>query len=237
MYANSDQEIIMKVNSVLREVGEFFDRVNVIPDSYKRMAEQNGTVDEFFYRNLWLKDKNHRYKPNQNMFSFNADEIDKYKIPSYVVGCSGRANLFVKYATSGENALNPEDIRIIPCVLISDIGKDTVMYGHQILAIKMSHGWQLINENRRDINSAKIDVGREFVQDIDSMVGKDIDALNHGEPEFRVAAVMTPNEHLQIDSSKKLQDIYAMKQHKFKEASKKILQFQNMSLQNQTQNS
>ena len=234
-----DQEIIKKVNSVLKDIGNFFDQVNIIPSSYKELAEQSGTTDEFFYRNLWLNDKNHRYKPNQNMFSFNADEIEKYKIPSYVVGCSGRANLFVKYATEGKNALHPEDIRIIPCVQISSIDKKP-MHGHQIIAIKMSQGWQLINENRRDFNSAKINIGNKTIQDINSLVGQDIDALNHGKQEFKVAAVLTPEKHLQINSSDKLQDIYSMKPYKFKSASEKIKnkeiqQFQNMNFTNQGQ--
>ena len=176
-----DQEIIDKVNSVLKDIGNFFDQANIIPESYKRMAERTGTTDEFFYRNLWLNDKNHKYKPNQNMFSFNANEIEKYRIPSYVVGCSGRANLFAKYAQEGKNAISPTDIRIIPCIQISSIGTKP-MHGHQIIAIKMSNGWQLINENKRDITNAKIDIGNTNIQDINSIIGQDIDALNHGKP-------------------------------------------------------
>lgn len=238
-YTVTDQEIIEKVNSVLKDIGNFFDQANIIPSSYKRLAEQSGTTDEFFYRNLWLNDKNHRYKPNQNMFSFNADEIEKYKIPSYVVGCSGRANLFVKYATESKNALNPADIRIIPSVQISGIGQNP-MHGHQIIAIKMSQGWQLINENRRDFNNAKINTGNKNIQDINSMIGQDIDALNHGKPEFKIAAVLTPEEHLQINSSEKLQNIYAMKAYKFKSATEeireKLPQLQNTNFTNQHQN-
>jgi len=235
----TDQTIIEKINDTLKYVGNFFDQTNIIPESYKRMAKQSGNLDEFFYRNLWLNDKNHRYKPNQNMFSFNADEIEKYKIPSYVVGCSGRANLFVKHATEGKNALHPKDIRIIPCVQISSIGQKP-MHGHQIIAIKMSQGWQLINENKRDFNSAKINIGNKNIQDINSLVGQDIDALNHGKQEFKVTAVLTPEQHLQINSSEKLQDIYAMKAYKFKSASEKInngeiQQFQNMNFTNQGQ--
>lgn len=215
----TDEQIIEKINIALDNVAGFFDSVNVVPDSYKKMAEQSGTTDKFFYRNLWLNEKNHRYKPNQNMFSFNADEVDKYKIPSWVVGCSGRANLFVKYAV--ESGLKPEDICIIPCVRISTIGAPH-MDGHQIVAVKMSNGWQLINENRRDMSSARIDIGqRKVVQDIDSLVGQDIDALNNGE-KFRVAAVMSPEEHLQINSAEKLQDVYAMKGHKFKQGTRQI---------------
>ena len=223
----TDQKIIEKINSVLKDIGDFFNQAGIIPESYKNMAKQSETIGEFFYRNLWLHDKKHRYKPNQNMFSFNADEIQKYKIPSYVVGCSGRANLFAKYATSGKNAIKTKDIRIIPCVQISSIGKKT-MQGHQIIAVKMSQGWQLINENRPDFTSAKINTENKNIQDINSLIGQDIDALNHGKPEFRIANVLTPKEHLEINSSEKLQDIYAMKSYQFKSVSKEITNQENI---------
>ena len=116
----TDQDIIKKINKVLGRVAKFFDSVDVIPESYKLMREKERmNDDEHFYRNLWLNDKNHKYKPNQNMLSFNAEEIEKWRIPAWVVGCSGRAKLFAKYAQ--EEGL--KNIFIVPIVLISDIGK------------------------------------------------------------------------------------------------------------------
>ena len=129
----TDQQIIEKLDTVLQRVDDFFAAADVVPENYKQMKEQENSDDEFFYRNVWLRDKDHQIKPNQNMFSFSADEIDKYKIPSYVVGCSGRANLFAKYAKEA----GIKDVYIIPCVYVPDIGKQN-MNGHQIVAVKMS---------------------------------------------------------------------------------------------------
>ena len=224
----TDQEIVEKVNKVLGRVADFFDSVNVVPESYKQM-KQRGDDDEFFYRNLWLNDKNHQYKSNQNMLSFNAEEIEKWRIPIYVVGCSGRAKMFVKYAQ--EEGLN--NIFIVPTVKISDIGKKN-MRGHQIIAIQMSDGHlQLINPNKRLFNQARINEKFE--------IGQDIDALNRGATEFRIAAKLTPQQHDAIDSPEKLQTVYSMKKFKFDSASKQVqsgnsLQFPNAILANQYQN-
>ena len=194
----TDQEIIEKITKVLERLNEFFDSVDVIPESYRKLKPEDAK-DEFFYRNLWLNDKNHRFKPNQNMFSFNADEIEQYKIPSYVVGCSGRADLFAKYAT--EAGLKDEDIRIVPCVKLSDVGKEH-MNGHQIVAVKMSNGWQLLNPARgvNSFNRAKIDAKCEK--------NEIIDATNRGSKDYQIADILTTKEHAEIDSREKLESIY-----------------------------
>ena len=75
----TDKDIIEKINIALRKTDNFFTSVDIVPESYKQMAHSNNGHDEFYYRNLWLHDKNHKIKPNQNMFSFNAEEIEQYK--------------------------------------------------------------------------------------------------------------------------------------------------------------
>jgi hypothetical protein len=228
----TDQDIIKKLNRVAGRVTDFFNSVNVIPESYKKMKEREKIDDdEHFYRNLWLKDKNHKYKTNQNMFSFSADEIQEWQIPIYVVGCSGRAKMFAKYAQ--EEGL--ENVFIVPTVLISDIGKKN-MRGHQIIAVKMSDGhWQLVNPNKSSFSEGRINENFEF--------GKDIDALNRGIPEFRITVdkPLTPKEHDEIDSPEKLQAIYAMKKHYFDSASKQtkgelLEKIQSINLANYHQN-
>lgn len=226
----TDQEIVEKINKVLGRVADFFDSVNVIPESYKQMKKQYQIDDdEHFYRNLWLNDKNHQYKPNQNMMSFTGKEIDELQIPAYVVGCSGRAKLFAYYAQ--KEGLN--NIFIVPTVKISDIGKEN-MRGHQIIAIQMSDGHlQLVNPNKHLFSEGRINEKFE--------IGQDIDALNHGAPEFRIAAKLTPQQHDEIDSPMKLQAVYSMKKFKFDFASKQVKkgicqQVQNMDLAKQNQN-
>lgn len=229
----TDQEIIEKLNKVAGKVTDFFNSVNIIPESYRRVKEREQIEDdEHFYRNLWLNDKNHKYKPNQNMLSFTGKEIDELRIPAYVVGCSGRAKLFAYYAQ--KEGLN--NIFIVPTVKISDIGKKN-MNGHQIIAVEMSDGHlQLVNPNKRSFSQGRINEKFEL--------GKDIDALNRGEPEFRITVEkpLTPKEHDEIDSPEKLQAVYSMKKYKFDSASKQIKkelaqQLQNTNLSNQYQNS
>ena len=193
----TDQEIIEKATKVLVKLNNFFDSVDVIPESYKKLSQENNGDKEHFYRNLWLRDKNHRYKPNQNMFSFSADEIEKYKIPSYVVGCSGRADLFAKYAQ--EEGI--KDVSIVPCVLLSDVGKEH-LNGHQIVAVNMSYGLQLLNPARgaNTFNRARIDAKCKK--------NEIIDALNHGSKDYQIADILTPEDHALIDSREKLEAVY-----------------------------
>ncbi len=161
------------------------------------MKIKENSDDEFFYRNLWLRDAKHQIKPNQNMFSFSADEIDKYKIPSYVVGCSGRANLFAKYAKEA----GIKDVYVVVSVYTPDIGKQH-MNGHQIIAVKMSNGLQLLDpaNGAYNFNRAKIDG--------DCKLNEIIDATHQGKKEYQIAAIMTQEEHETLISREKLMEVY-----------------------------
>lgn len=193
----TDQEIVERLDSVLKRVDDFFISADVIPENYKQMKAQANSNDEFFYRNLWLRDAEHQIKPNQNMFSFSADEIEEHKIPSYVVGCSGRANLFAKYAKEA----GIKDVYIVVSVYIPDIGKQQ-MNGHQIVAVKMSHGLQLLDpaNGAYNFNRAKID-GNCKLNEI-------IDATHQGTKEYKIAAIMTQKEHEKLTSREKLMEVY-----------------------------
>ena len=193
----TDQQIVERLDTVLKRVDDFFIFADVIPENYKQMKEQANNNDEFFYRNLWLRDAKNQIKPNQNMFSFSAEEIDKYKIPSYVVGCSGRANLFAKYAKEA----GIKDVYIVVSVYIPDIGKQH-MNGHQIVAVKMSHGMQLLDpaNGAYNFNRAKIDG--------DCKLNEIIDATHQGKKEYQIAAIMTQEEHEKLTSVEKLMEVY-----------------------------
>lgn len=194
----TDQQIVERLDTVLKRVDDFFIAADVVPENYKQMKEQANSDDEFFYRNLWLRDADHQIKSNQSMFSFSADEIDKYKIPSYVVGCSGRANLFAKYAKEA----GIKDVYIVVSVYVPDIGKQH-MNGHQIVAVKMSNGLlQLLDpaNGAYNFNRAKID-GNCKINEI-------IDATGQGTKEYQIAAIMTQEEHEKLTSREKLMDIY-----------------------------
>lgn len=194
----TDQEIVATLDNVLKRVDDFFISADVIPENYKHMKMQAASDDEFFYRDLWLHDAKNQIKPNQNMFSFSADEIDKYKIPSYVVGCSGRANLFAKYAKEA----GIKDVYIVVSVYIPDIG-NRHMNGHQIVAVKMSHGLQMLDpaSGAYNFNRAKIDENCKL--------NEIIDATNNGKREYQIAAIMTQAEHEELTSVEKLMNVYS----------------------------
>lgn len=196
-YQMSDEQIIEKLDTVLKRVDDFFISADTIPENYKQMKIQANSNDEFFYRNLWLRDQNHQIKPNQNMFSFSADEIDKYKIPSYVVGCSGRANLFAKYAKEA----GIKNVYIVVSVYTNDIGKEH-MNGHQIIAVKMSNKLQMLDpaNGAYNFNRAKID-GNCKIDEI-------IDATHSGKKEYKIAAIITQTEHEKLTSRDKLMAVY-----------------------------
>ena len=130
-------------------------------------------------------------------FFVSADEIDKYKIPSYVVGCSGRANLFAKYAKEA----GIKDIYIVVSVYMPDIGKQH-MNGHQIVAVKMSNGLQLLDpaNGAYNFNRAKINGKCEL--------NEMIDATHQGTKEYQIAAIMTQEEHEKLTSVEKLMEVY-----------------------------
>ena len=193
----TDEQIIERLDIVLQRLDDFFVSADVIPENYEQMKMQENSDDEFFYRNLWLRDAKHQIKPNQNMFSFSADEIDKYKIPSYVVGCSGRANLFAKYAKEA----GVKDVYIVVSVYVPDIGKQH-MNGHQIVSVKMSNGLQLLDpaNGAYNFSRAKID-GKGELNEI-------IDATHQGKKEYQIAAIMTQEEHETLTSREKLMEVY-----------------------------
>lgn len=193
----TDQQIIERLDTVLKRVDDFFVSADIVPENYKQMKIKENSNDEFFYRNLWLRDAKHQIKPNQNMFSFSADEIDKYKIPSYVVGCSGRANLFAKYAKEA----GIKDVYIVVSVYMPDIGKQH-MNGHQIVAVKMSNGLQMLDpaNGAYNFNRAKINGKCEL--------NEMIDATNQGTKEYQIAAIMTQEEHEKLTSVEKLMEVY-----------------------------
>ena len=197
-----DKEIEAKINLVLKKVDDFFKEADVLPASYRKMAEKAQNPDRQFFRELWLNDKNHKFKPNQNMFSFSADEIERYKIPSYVVGCSGRADLFAKYAKE----IGLDGVFVVPCVKISDMTKERAD-GHQVVAVEMEKGLQLINPANDVWHFERAAIEGEC------KVGEVVDAIKHGTPEYKIAAILTPDEHKKIDSYEKLRAIYARVQN------------------------
>lgn len=196
----TNEEIITKINSVLVKVHDVFNQANTramkefnetAPDNYKQ-DELRGLHG---FRNWWI----HRYQENTgnkqiNMFSFNADDIIELKIPSKVVGCSGRADLFAKYAS--EMGL---DVNIVAMVRTDEKDKD-MPNGHQIIAVKFPDGSQQL-----------IDPGLAENYQVAKVKGNcalGTEIIIPGQPKYEIRAILTPDTHAKIDSREKLARIY-----------------------------
>lgn len=184
--------IIEKINTVLTKVHEHFDKADnqPVPAQYQ--------TDKKEARHWWLNE--YRTKTGNkdiNMFSFNADDILKNNIPSWVVGCSGRADLFAKYAT--EIGL---DVNIV--AMVDTASKKVHPDGHQIIAVKFPDGSQHLIDpggGRDTYDRAKI-AGRCNIGEHITYNRRD------GRTEYKIAAILSPSEHAKIDSIEKLSNLY-----------------------------
>lgn len=190
----SDSEIIQKINECLTLVHAHFDKADI---DARHNAPDAAQSEKFGIREWWL----HEYRKtsgNQyaNMFSFNADDILRNNIPSYVVGCSGRANLFAKYAR--ECGL---DVNIV--AMVDTASKKQYPDGHQIIAVRFSDGLHLVDPGggRTTYERAKITgqckVGAKVYYN-----------RREGQTEYKITAILTPDEHAKIDRIEKLAAIY-----------------------------
>lgn len=193
----TNEEIIAKINSALTKVHDVFNQANTramdvfekAPDKDKYKQDRHGL------RNWWLdKYRDNRKNEQINMFSFNADDIIKLKIPSKVVGCSGRADLFAHYA-----AQEGLDVNIVAMVRTDEKDKD-MPNGHQIIAVKFPDGHQqLIDPGlAKNYQAAKVNGN--------CALGTEI--IIPGQPKYEITAILTPIEHAQIDSQEKLAQVY-----------------------------
>ena len=193
----TNEEIIAKIDKILTKVHDAFNQANThamrdfeeAPDKYKYEQDEHGL------RNWWLdKYRAARNDEQINMFSFNADDIIKLKIPSKVVGCSGRADLFAKYANEMDL-----DVNIVAMVRTDEKDKDKPN-GHQIIAVKFPDGsQQLIDPGlAENYQAAKVDGN--------CALGTEI--IIPGQPKYEIRAILTPDTHAKIDSQEKLAQVY-----------------------------
>jgi hypothetical protein len=191
--------IIEKINTVLTKVHEHFEPADEeAQKTFDEEAPEHYKTDRFGLRNWWLDNYRSRTGNKQiNMFSFNADDILKNNIPSWVVGCSGRADLFAKYAT--ENGL---DVNVV--VMVDTASKKEHPDGHQIIAVKFPDGSQQLIDpgaGRDTYDRAKI-AGKCKVGEHITYNRRD------GRTDYKIAAILSPDEHAKIDSIEKLSNLY-----------------------------
>ncbi len=202
-----------KTDIVLQKLNRFFNRVdNLRENSFDHLKQKYiklygqkqfdekyaNSTDPHLKRQLWLEifRKEHNDK-NANMFYFSADDIEKYNIPSYVVGCSGRADLFAKYA----DKIGIKDVYIVPCVKTSDIGKQR-MDGHQIIAIKTDDNLVFLNPSAKNNKLQEALILGVYKKH------SPIDATQSGHPDYIIADIITPEQHSKIKSYDDLRKIY-----------------------------
>jgi hypothetical protein len=188
------EEIIQKINECLTLVHSHFDKAD---KEVRHNAPASVQSEKFGIREWWLQEYR-KTSGNQyaNMFSFNADDILHNNIPSYVVGCSGRADLFAKYAQ--EYGL---DVSIV--AMVDTASKKEHPDGHQIIAVKFPDGLHMIDPGGGRTTYEKATIPGKC------KVGKKISYNRRdGNTEYKIAAILSPAEHAKIDRIEKLSKIY-----------------------------
>ena len=76
------------------------------------------------------------------------------------------------------------------------------MNGHQIIAVKMSYGLQLLDpaNGAYNFNRAKVEGNCK--------INEKIDALKKGKQDYQITAILTQEEHEKLTSRDKLMDVY-----------------------------
>ena len=160
----------------------------------------------------------HGVHGNDWIFGLSADDIINQKIPRTVVGCSGIASVFIKYATeAGLNCV------VLPTAMQKDLDgaaqdrkngeRERTINGHQIVAV-------------RDANGVlrAFDPGQPRLRYLDTQVAVGT-TINFHFGACRIAAILSPSEYAKIDTYKKLRDVYVNageKKHVFTNGIKRL---------------
>lgn len=193
-----------KINSIIRQLHNIFHNAIGPRNRREYMHENNicGGID-------WH-------------FSLSADDIIKNKIPAAVVGCTGIAKVFCKFAS--EMGL---DCVVIATARISDMDaaekdrkmgrRERTISGHQIIAVRDKNG-----------TLRAFDPGRKCLKYIDTpvQIGGIIPFIFGGqEMPHRITAILSPAEFANINTYKKLRDLYVKSNNKstsFKRGKQKL---------------
>ncbi len=206
----NDTSIEDKIVAVTNDVNAFFDNT--------------GNAD----RQQWLNEYRTAHNDKSiNNFSFNAGDILRENIPGSVVGCSGRADLFAKYAME-KYGIPESDIRIVPMVDIKS-QKDVhfkrthkkVPDGHQIVAVRApQRGWYLIDPGRGRTTFDSMRISGPNDIDIRDMIGKQ--QKYNADRIYRIADILSPAQHAEINTPEKLGAIYKQVEPDYEKQSSKF---------------
>ena len=138
-------------------------------------------------------------------FSLSADDIIEQRVPRAVAGCTGISKVFSKLAT--ETGLKHV---VLTTARIADLNsaeqdrkdgkKERVISGHQIIAVYDANGnLHAFDPGLKDLKYTKSEI----------KVGNIINFLFGGEVvPHRITAILTPQEFTEVNTYKKLRDLY-----------------------------
>ena len=236
-----DSEKIQKIKKILCKINTDF--YNAEPylgtlkkdSDYNFQWERNENSSRPITREEYIK-SHPEIQSNQNMdpfdfsFSLSADDIIDQKIPMQVMGCTGIAKLFAKYAEQEKL-----DCFAVFSAKINDLNrkkqdKDAIVSGHQIIAVQFSDGLRMFDPGLKDgLQFYKDSNEQEIVVDIPKMLlGKELVSQSSKDPwaQRQAGAVITwvePSQKLEhITSYKDVENRYLLNQYtqKFRGAQK-----------------
>ena len=192
---SEDSEKIQKIKKILCKINADFHNAEPnlgtlkLTDEYNFQWEQSQNSTPPISRQEYI-DSHPEIKSNPNMdpldfsFSLSADDIISKKIPMQVMGCTGVAKLFGKYAD--EEKL---DCFAVFSAKIKDLenkkkDKDAIVSGHQIIAVQFSDGVRMFDPACKDgLQFYKDNNGQEILlPSMKALLGKELVAQNSKDP-------------------------------------------------------
>ncbi|MBP5485419.1 MAG: hypothetical protein J6Y07_01800 [Alphaproteobacteria bacterium] len=177
---------------------------NVLDELHKILRSAVGPRDRREYmREIGVSDRDWH-------FSLTADEIIKNKIPAKVIGCTGRARLFCKFASDAELKCFAVCTAYEPDWTVARNGNEPkYIGGHQVIAVEIDGKLRMFDPGKPKL---------EFI-DTDVVVGNLVDFGFRDMPGwYLITAIMTPDEYNKINTYQKLRNVYAsgdMNNHEF----------------------
>ncbi|MBO7509265.1 MAG: hypothetical protein J6T57_03260 [Alphaproteobacteria bacterium] len=133
-------------------------------------------------------------------FALTADEIINKKIPACVIGCTGIAKLFCKFAMNAGLEFWVVCNAYYPDWCAARAGGEKSISGHQAIAVKIDGRLRMFHPGRSKL---------EFV-DTDVVVGNLVDfGFCDVSGRYLITAILAPTEFIKIDTYQKLHNVYA----------------------------
>lgn len=182
----NDQEKILKIQEVLKKVDQTF-KDSILPD---------------ISRQDYIKEHNIKTGIDYS-FSLSADDIIKNKISRKVVGCTGIAKVFSKFAKDiwlesyVVSTARLEDWKQAK-IYDKKHEKRNIINGHQIIGVKFSDGIKVFDPTRSKLTFIKGDI----------TIGGIIKSIGDAGPDYLISAISTSDDFSQVSSYQNIANIY-----------------------------